>query len=558
MSKQQTFVLLILACLAGCSGQQSELEQALSKQTFTRTNVMYNEAAYVPAQCYTKTQDEQGNSYNSCYACHANGKRPNYINGTDLQLEYGFTAEYLQTNRWKNVFRDFSAHTQSLTDEAILSYVRESNYFSEDGEIVLAKKLKSPPKKWDANNNGKWDGFIPDVMFNFDQNGFDRTSNGEYTGWRVFAYAPFPGAFMPTNGATDDVMIRLPSAFQQNAQGNFDIHVYQLNLAIVEALIQEKDISIPVTDEQKYQVDLDKNGELSIAQQVTYKWAPKQDVYMYYVGKAGLLQQQDKVKAAAGLFPVGSEFLHTVRYLDLNEQQQVQMSARIKEVRYSKKVSWNTYAQLQNAALSEIKEKHDFPDRLRTFKGDSETGLYTGLGWKYQAFIEDKQGDLRPQTYEETVFCMGCHSGISATTDLNFSFARKLNNQEFKNGWYHWNEKSIAGTAEPQMADGRPEFATYLKNNPWGDEFRTNQEVYNKFFDNKSQTKSEMFDALQHDLSVLMLPSPQRAVALNKAYHAIVQEQSYIWGRTPLLAPTNNVHQFVESGTPTGLEVIVK
>ncbi|WP_016957340.1 hypothetical protein [Catenovulum agarivorans] len=558
MNTQQILMLMIVACLTGCSGKQSELEQALAKQTYTRTNVMYNEAAYVPAQCYTKTQDEQGNAYNSCYACHANGKRPNFINGTDLQLEYGFTAAYLQTNRWKNLFRDFSAHTQSLTDESILAYVRQSNYFAQDGEIILADKLKNPPKKWDANNNGKWDGFVPDVYFNFDQNGFDQTPDGQFNGWRVFAYAPFPGAFMPTNGATDDVMLRLPLVFRQNNQGQLDLQVYQINLAIVEALIQEKDISIPVTNEQLYQVDLDKNGELSSAQKITYQWAPKQNEYMNFVGKAGELQKQGELKVAAGLFPVGTEFLHTVRYLDLNQQQQVQKSARIKEVRYSKKVSWNNYAQLQNAALSEIKEKHDFPERLRTFKGDSETGLYTGMGWKYQAFIEDKQGDLRPQTYEETVFCMGCHSGISATTDLNFSFARKFNNQQFKNGWYHWSEKSIAGTTETKMADGRAEFQTYLTNNPWGDEFRTNQEVFNKFYNPDTTAKPAMFDALKHDLGILMLPSAERALALNKAYQAIVAEQSYIWGRTPLLAPTKNVHEFVESGTPTGLQVILR
>jgi hypothetical protein len=38
---------------------------------------------------------------------------------------------------------------------------------------------------------------------------------------------------------------------------------------------------------------------------------------------------------------------------------------------------------------------------------------------------------------------------------------------------------------------------------------------------------------LHGDIGYLLLPSPERAKALNKAYKVIVDEQSYIYGRTP-------------------------
>ncbi|MER2493167.1 hypothetical protein [Catenovulum sediminis] len=561
-----TFIVLL--GLTGCepadqkNSEQTQitqmLEAALGKQTFARAKTMYNEAAYIPPQCYTKTQDESGQGHNPCFVCHANGKRPNFFNDTDLQLEYGFTAEYTQTNRWKNLFRDFSPQISKISDQQIRDYVKVSNYLDKNGEIILARQLQQLPEQWDVNKDGKWNGFMPDVYFNFDELGFDRNLQGEFTGWRVFAYAPFAGAFFPTNGSTDDVLIRLPEAFRKNEQGEFDQNVYRLNLAIVESMIKEQAIDISAVDEQQYQVDLNKDGQLNIATQIVYDWAPKENKLMSYVGQARLLFQQDKINMAAGLYPKGTEFLHTVRYLDSNERGETQMSARIKEVRYSKKISWNNYAQLSNYALSEIKEKHDFPERLRTFKGDSERGLYSGMGWKLQGFIEDAQGQLRPQTYEETAFCIGCHSGTSATTDGSFALPRKFANNHFKNGWYHWSEKGFKGTPEPKMADGRYEYTTYLQHNRWGDEFRSNQQVYDKFYTQDGVLNQQAITELNRDISILLEPDLQRAMALNKAYKVIVEEQSYIWGRQAMLEPAVNVHEFVKTGTPTGLNAVLR
>ena len=95
----------------------------------------------------------------------------------------------------------------------------QSNYEDADGNLILARQLADLPAGWDDNGNGRWDGYVPDAYYHFDTAGFDHAPNGDYTGWRAFAYFPVPGAFMPTNGSTDDVLIRLPAAYQQDAQG---------------------------------------------------------------------------------------------------------------------------------------------------------------------------------------------------------------------------------------------------------------------------------------------------------------------------------------------------
>ncbi|MCU4675280.1 hypothetical protein N7931_06495 [Catenovulum sp. 2E275] len=529
----------------------------LKNQTYTRDDVLYNESAYIPAQCYVKTQDELGKTYNTCFACHGQAIRPNHFNDVDLQLEYGFTAEYTQTNRWKNLFRDFSTKTAQISAQEIKQYIKQSNYFDENGNIMVKQRLTElADKAWDANQNGQWDGFIPDAYFNFDNQGFDRTPDNTYTGWRAFAYAPLPGSFLPTNGQTGDVLIRLPKVFRLNDKGEFDAQVYKINLAVVEAMIKEQDLKIETVDEQLYQVDLDKNGQLTQTDTIKYQWAPNQNIFMSYVGQAKTAFNRGEIKMAARLYPVGTEFLHTLRYIDYTQNSGLQLANRMKEIRYSQKSNWNNYGQLQNAGLGEIKEKHDFPDRLRQFRGDAEQGLQTGLGWKMQGFIEDKQGDLRPQTYEETVFCMGCHSGISAVTDNAFAYSRKYNDNQFNLGWYHWSQKDFVGTIERKLSNGDNEYTTYLKHNGgFADEYRVNDE---------SKTVSEKlaqtnYNDLHNNIDLLLKPSQQRASQLNKTYKTIVEEQSYIWGRTPLLKPaTNNMHEFIKNGTPTGLEVVLR
>jgi len=49
------------------------------------------------------------------------------------------------------------------------------------------------------------------------------------------------------------------------------------------------------------------------------------------------------------------------------------------------------------------------------------------------------------------------------------------------------------------------------------------------------------------------MPSAERALQLNKAYKAIVDEQSYQFGRDAILTPHDVVYREVEMDQPTGI-----
>jgi hypothetical protein len=518
--------------------------------------VVNNPYAYIPAQCYTKTRAD-GKVHNPCFSCHTVGKEPNYIDDSEFQLAYAF-RETTRQNAWTNLFKDRSQAMANISDAEIVRYVNQSNYFLEDGKIELAERLKDLPASWDFDGNGKWEGYVPDCHYNFDSEGFDRDANGQDTGWRAFAYTPFLGTFWPTNGSLDDVLIRLPKAMREDDAGNYDRAVYNLNLSIVLAMIQRKNIVIDETDERVYNVDLNKNGQLDVANEIVYDWAPIEGRTMSYVGKAKALQAEGKLHLAAGLYPEGTEFLHTVRYLGIKDNDQVVWSPRIKELRYGKKLFWNNYYQLKNATLSEIKEVDAFPDRLRTVKGDAEFGLSNGVGWIYQGFIENAEGRLRPQNFEETLACIGCHSGTGATTDSSYAFPRKLDSSHFQNGWFHWSQKGIQGIKEPKYSDGSWQYTEYLLNNQSANEFRNNSEVMAKFWDDHSQLKVDQVERLHQDVAHLLMPSTERAKQLNKAYKIIVDEQSYIYGRDAHIEPLDEtVWKEVLEDELTGVETPV-
>jgi hypothetical protein len=192
--------------------------------------------------------------------------------------------------------------------------------------------------------------------------------------------------------------------------------------------------------------------------------------------------------------------------------------------------------------MDEIKENDDFPDRYSYYDGDMERGIRNKRGWVYQGFIEDIKGELRPQSYEETLYCIGCHGTIGAITDSTFSFKRKF-------AWGYWDKQGLK-----DVLDLDNEYLEYLKTNNHANEFRTNDEVYNKFFKNRKLNESEA-KQIKNDISYLLYPSKQRALKLNKAYKVIVDEQSYIYGRDAHIKPLQNVHQQIEQEQKTYLEI---
>jgi Tol biopolymer transport system component len=557
---------LMIGCLAlsGCdSGSDSSPlpkgEPGASEPTDNslKSTVLKNQAAYLPAQCYTRTVSKTGNVYNSCYTCHTKGLRPDFTNDKDLQLKFAFPA-YAEQNHWTNMFKDRTQEIRDITDGDILSYIKTSNYFSANGQILLADTIASLPAAWDYDDDGRWNGYTPDCYFNFDASGFDRGPSGNYTGWRAFAYYPFPATHWPANGDYADVLIRLPEPFR-TLNNQFDLETYRLNLAILEAVIKKRDVMIPPADEARYNVDLDKNGKIGTADRVVYDWSPNDDRLMYYVGDALDRLNVGETHLAAGLFPEGAEFLNTLRYVGVSDGGGIEMAARMKEIRYARKIKWLTYAELETLALNDVKERDDFPDRLDLPIGNMENGVSNGVGWVFQGFIEDKNGDLRPQTFEENASCIGCHGGIGATSDSTFAFARKLDAPAFQNGWYHWSQKDHKGLNEPkaeyQGAGVQYEYAYYLMYSGAGDEFRSNEEIRAVFFDDNRVLKQDMAEKLHEDISVLLYPSKERALSLNKAYKKIVEEQGYASGRIPLLGKVDEVY---ESLTPADIETKVE
>lgn len=517
-----------------------------------------NRLGYIPPQCFTRTQDAPGGAaQNPCYACHSEARPPNFDSQPELQLSYDFPQ--LQggrqiVNEWSNLFVDRRQAIAAIDDGAVLAYVRQDNYRDAQGSIALAERLspKSLPAAWDVDGDKRWGGYLPDAAFRFDARGFDIDAAGRPTGWRAYRYYPFPGAFMPTNGSFDDVLIRLPAAFRETADGRYDAEVYAANLAIIEALITRADVAIDPVDEKSLGVDLDRDGELGQARTVRYDWAPTQGRQMNYVGRAEAERRAGQLHLAAGLFPEGTEFLHSVRYLDVSADGHIEPAPRMKELRYARKRYWMSWSDLDVQATVEGKEEALNPDREELFHGDAERGMDNAKGWRYQGFIEDQAGALRPQSFAETAFCLGCHGGLSATEDSNFSFVRKLSGGT-AHGWSEWGERPYDGLPDPKDASGQRAYASYLMANRAGDEYRANDEVRMRFFDADGQPRADAFARLESDLSTLLLPSRERALALDKAYWLLVREQSFDRGRDPLLAPAANVYREVPLEQSTGI-----
>ena len=519
----------------------------------TTQKTLYNTTAYIPSQCYTKTETTNKKVQNPCYVCHTKSVEPNYINDQDLQQTYSF-PEAAQTSPWHNLFEDRTTRIASITDDTILSYIRASNYFNKDGSIILSQTLQKLPNGWDYNNNNKWDGYSPDCYFSFDKEGFDRSPSGTLSGWRAFGYHPLPSTFWPTNGSTDDVMIRLPQSFRQNTDRSADLLTYKINLAIVEALITRRNVPIDEVNESQWNVDLNNDGTIGQAKQIIYHWPDSAENSMHYVG---LASQMGTNKLAAGLFPKGTEFLHSVRYLDIAGDNKVTLSPRMKELRYMKKRTWQTYSDLEEKALSEMKERADFPDRVTQFIGNAEQGVNNGSGWLLQGFIEDHNGALRPQTYEETVYCAGCHGGIGITTDSVFAFPRKLVSSAANNGWFHWNDKYLQDIQEPKTELHKAgvfyEYSYYLMYNSSGSDLRNNAEIKKKFTNADGSINFKKLQKIQNDISLLLIPSHKRALELNKAYRTIVMDQDFIHGRDANIKPITSAYEKTEPDQPTGV-----
>ena len=474
-------------------------------------HTVHNAEAIIPPQCYTKTEGR----FNPCYVCHQNPQpgHENTMADGDLQLDYSFSDVGMR-NHWSNLFEDRSAEVAAISDAEILRWVDEDNY------SALAPRLRA----------AGFEGWIPDLeglergAAAFDAQGFAR--DGSH--WVAFNYKPFPSTFWPTNGSTDDVMIRLPAPFRTTADGRESRDVYQANLAILEARVKDlPHIGTPPVNERAVGTDLDGDGTLGTARTIT-----RVD---HYVGAAR------ERYIASHLYPKGTEFLHTVRYLGIGPDGTIGVSRRMKEVRYMRK--WKDFAKIAYERGYQMEAFAKDEGRLPSYALIGDRGLDNGFGWSLQGFIEGHDGALRTLSYEENLFCMGCHTSIGATIDKTFSFPRKVD------GAAGWGYIDLRGMPDaPSRGEPEGEILTYLERVGGGGEFRSNPEMQARWFNGDGTVDREAVLAAP-DVHALITPSRERALELNKAYRAIVAAQDYIFGRDATATPPRQVYQRIDNDT---------
>jgi hypothetical protein len=280
---------------------------------------------------------------------------------------------------------------------------------------------------------------------------------------------------------------------------------------------------------------------------------------MHYVGRARHAETRGENPIAPGLFPLGTEFLHSVRYLDVTADGTVTMAARMKELRYAQKKRWFSYTDLKAVAAADVVEATESTTGAREVLWQNDHGIANGQGWYFQGFIEAADGSLRPQSYEETVACAGCHGGIGATTDSVFSFARKLpsTTPAPARGWFHWSQHDLRGLSEPRRADGGYEYTTYLQQNGAADDWRENKEAQAGFFDAAGALRANAVAALHRDVATLLLPTAARALQLDRGYRTLVAQQSFVRGRDGPGTPSDNIFQQAPDQQPTGIGAAV-
>lgn len=381
------------------------------KRTGARYKPSYNEEPSIPAQCWIETSY---GTQNACLYCHtdylAKIRHGNAFPLGEDQILYSFPSPDLNKVLWRNtifpqeISKRLSKEGIALPDSEDVAYVRRDNWQSAfakarpggsygwinkgSSEFVLFPALNPlhlfPCREKDPTGGGKH-GFV-------DLDGFVRDEKAAFTGWRAINFFPY-GIFTPLSGSVSGIYIRLPQPFMsQNNQ--FSQNTYKKNLNLLEQNIKNR----------------------------SYKET-------HYYGDAS------KVDVVRGFFPVGTEFAHPLHYVDLNADGEAGQtvdgvvdnqtetyefpgtrSRRVKEIRYMYK--W------KEVGIDDIDEDAHYDDFV--IGNEGQGWLDNNAGWVLSAFIEDRQGDLRAQTTEELMQCIGCHGKVGNTVDSVWSFLRKL------------------------------------------------------------------------------------------------------------------------------------
>jgi hypothetical protein len=382
----------------------------------------YNEDPAIPVQCWVETGY---GTQNACKYCHTNylanrGHGNAFPIGED-QLRYSFPTPGLNRVSWPNVL-----HPQRIAerlkaaqvaipqpqDAENLSYVRTDNWraayaaaraHGDDswnntrnaGHALQLMPALDPNNlyPYDAHNptDGGRHGYI-------DDKGFVRDAKDGYTGWRAINFFPY-AIFTPLTGSVSGIYIRLPRQFMTE-NGEFSAVTYMHNLELLESNIKNRPTG-----------------------------------FDHYIGDAR------EIRIKPGFYPVGTEFAHPLHYVDLAADGQRgttldgvvsaaqndyefpgTRSKRVKEIRYLYK--W------KDVSIDDIGENEELAGQVIGKPGQG--WIDNKAGWILAASIEDRSGTLRPQTTEELLQCLGCHSSVGNTIDAVWSFQRKLPGLE---GW---------------------------------------------------------------------------------------------------------------------------
>ncbi|MCC7265507.1 MAG: T9SS type A sorting domain-containing protein [Candidatus Latescibacteria bacterium] len=402
----------------------------------------------IPPECYL---DQKNNTFNSCKYCHMSGL-PGALNN-EIERQGAFPAT---ENLFLNVLDP--ARLDSLVPPATIP-VDLSGYLDRDNYHPALAARGSDPEVGAGQGNLK---FFPDL--DPDQTGPEGFATN---GWRAFKWKPNELAWPRYNGRIQQNWVRLADKFQRAASGAYDRETYKGNLdLLVEAL-------------------------RGTVQSGTY---------------LGLAADEPVVPYR---FPAGTEILHYLYYLDPSQPDM--KARRIKEVRWNIKSVPEQYNQTYFAYVSPKEKEYSYTYREGGEKAAAAYGLvYNQDGWDIIGFIEDPQGELRPQTAGEMSQCLGCHSGrMSSIVDS------------------HWNslQRKLPGEAGWTLQDYRgipDDYNAYLGRGETGE-----------IFENYEGDASRM--PTNSDGTINFLPTPQEADALTRRYYQIVQSQSYYLGRDPKL-----------------------
>lgn len=355
-----------------------------------------NPYAHIPAQCYIETAN---GAQNACQYCHTDGVYKRGLGNNspqagasiklgNLQKEYAFAAirhpfsPNGSDNPWTNTLHP--EKLKAALDALNVDPARwdMTAWVAADNWTPAYAKRPGDPKSWDAGVQHPFrlfpgldpadlpaspeDGFVRSAK---PANGFFRDGQGYVTGWRAVNFFPY-GIFTPLTGSVSGIYIRLPEIFMKNQMEKFDLSVYEANLDLVARAVQ------------------DRLGK----------------------GEKRFKGAASKIAVERGLYPEGTEFAHPLHYVDVRaDGGNAQISPfpgtrarRVKEIRYMYKIrDWRP-----EYGGPQYKEE-DGP-----IYGHHEQGWAdNGAGWILSGFIEDKSGELRPQTLSELAQCVGCHSG---------------------------------------------------------------------------------------------------------------------------------------------------